>query len=212
MKKAIIIAVLLITSIALFTYLTRADNSEEIILTNLVVGEPAPDFSVVDAYGTTRTLGDFEGKFVILEWLNHGCPFIKKHYNGNNMQQLQKKYTEQGVVWLSVISSAPGEQGYLEPEDAQEVVKEKNASPTAVLLDTDGTMGRSYGARVTPHMFIINPDGVLEYNGAIDDRPTTKVKDLEGARNYIVEAMDALMNGEEIAVHTNRPYGCTVKY
>lgn len=212
MKKITILGVLLIISIALVNMIIENDPAEDIVLTNAVVGEPAPDFSVVDAFGTTRTLDDFEGKFVILEWLNHGCPFIKKHYNGNNMQQLQKKYTEQGVVWLSVISSAPGEQGYLEPEAAQKVIKEKNASPTAVLLDADGTMGRAYGARVTPHMFIINPDGVLEYNGAIDDRRTTKVKDLEGARNYVVEAMDALMNGEEVEVRTNAPYGCTVKY
>ncbi|TVQ05112.1 MAG: hypothetical protein EA359_04100 [Balneolaceae bacterium] len=125
---------------------------------------------------------------------------------------MQKKFTEKGVVWLSVISSAPGKQGYLEPGAAQNITKEKNASPTAVLLDTDGTMGRVYDARVTPHMYIINPVGVLEYNGAIDDRPTPRASDLQGARNYVAEAMDALMNGGEVKVRTNTPYGCAVRY
>lgn len=208
MKKIIFLSVLLI-AIASLAFLNIASESD---LNGAVVGEPAPDFSVVDAYGNTHSLSDYEGQYVILEWLNHDCPFVRKHYNGNNMQELQKKYTEQDVVWFSVISSAPGTQGYLEPEGAQNITGEKNASPTAVLLDPDGTMGRAYDARVTPHMYIINPDGILEYNGAIDDRPTPRVSDLDGARNYVVEAMDALMNGGEIAVRTNTPYGCTVKY
>jgi len=206
MKKITFLSVLLIASLALLNMTTETDR------TGAVVGESAPDFSVVDAYGNTHSLSDFEGQYVILEWLNHDCPFVRKHYDGGNMQKLQEKYTEQGAVWLSVISSAPGTQGYLEPEGAQEITKVKNASPTAVLLDVDGTMGRAYDARVTPHMYIINPDGVLEYNGAIDDRPTARARDLEGARNYLSEAMDALMNGEEVAVRSNTPYGCTVKY
>jgi peroxiredoxin len=206
MKKTLVISTLLIASLAI---LNMTDGTGQ---SGAVVGEPAPDFSVVDAYGNMHNLSDYDGKYVILEWLNHDCPFVRKHYNGNNMQELQKKYTDDGVVWLSVISSAPGTQGYLKPEQAQEITKEKNASPTAVLLDVDGTMGRAYDARVTPHMYIINPDGVLEYNGAIDDKPTARARDLEGARNYVIEAMDALMNGEEIAVTTNTPYGCTVKY
>lgn len=206
MKKTIFLSVMLIASLAILNLTTETDQA------NAVVGEAAPGFNVVDAYGEMHSLSDFEGKYVILEWLNHDCPFVRKHYDGNNMQQLQKKYTEQGVVWLSVISSAPGTQGHLEPKAAQNISKEKNASPTAVLLDADGTMGRAYDARVTPHMYIINPDGVLEYNGAIDDKPTARARDLEGARNYVVEAMDALMNGGEISVRTNTPYGCTVKY
>lgn len=206
MKKITLLSVLLITSLALLNMTSETDRA------GAVVGEAAPDFSVKDAYGNTHSLSDFEGQYVILEWLNHDCPFVRKHYDGNNMQELQEKYTEQGAVWLSVISSAPGTQGYLEPEAAQEITYEKNASPTAVLLDVDGTMGRAYDARVTPHMYIINPDGVLEYNGAIDDRPTARVRDLEGARNYVVEAMDALLNGGEVEVRTNTPYGCTVKY
>lgn len=177
-----------------------------------VIGERAPDFEVADAYGNVHSLSDFEGSYVILEWLNHDCPFVRKHYDGGNMQRLQEKYTEKGVVWLSVISSAPGTQGHLEPEAARAITSEKNASPTAVLLDPDGTMGRAYDARVTPHMYIIGPDGTLEFNGAIDDRPTARLSDLEGAHNFIEAAMTALMNGEEVAVRTNTPYGCTVKY
>jgi peroxiredoxin len=177
-----------------------------------VIGEPAPDFQVVDAYGNMHSLADYSGKYVILEWLNHDCPFVRKHYDGNNMQELQERYTEKGVVWLSVISSAPGTQGYLEPEGARDITQEKNASPTAVLLDVDGTMGRAYDARVTPHMYIINPEGVLEFNGAIDDRPTARPRDLEGAHNYVVAAMTSLLNGQAVEVTTNTPYGCTVKY
>ena len=206
MKKTFLLSTLLIASLAFLNMTSDTERS------GAVVGERAPDFSVVDAYGNMHSLSDFEGQYVILEWLNHDCPFVRKHYDGNNMQELQKKYTEKGVVWLSVISSAPGTQGHLEPEGAQELTKEKNASPSAVLLDVDGTMGRAYDARVTPHMYIINPDGILEFNGAIDDRPTARVRDLEGARNFLVEAMDALMSGEEVAVRTNTPYGCTVKY
>lgn len=197
---------MLIISLALLNMTIETDRS------GAVVGEAAPDFSVVDAYGNMHSLSDYEGQYVILEWLNHDCPFVRKHYDGNNMQELQKRYTEEGVVWLSVISSVPGTQGYLEPEQAREITKEKNASPTAVLLDTDSVMGRAYDARVTPHMYIINPDGILEYNGAIDDRPTARVRDLEGARNYVIEAMDALMDGSDVEVRTNTPYGCTVKY
>jgi hypothetical protein len=149
---------------------------------------------------------------VILEWLNHGCPYIQKHYNGNNMQQLQEKYTDQGVVWLSVISSAPGTQGYMKAEEAQQSIEEHGASPTAILLDPEGEMGRAYGARVTPHMFIIDPSGAVRYNGAIDDKPTPAASSLETAHNYIDAAMSSLMNGEEVAVNSNAPYGCSVKY
>lgn len=194
------------------TIMNLTGTESDDIRSGAVVGEQAPDFSVADAYGNVHSLSDFEGSFVILEWLNHDCPFVRKHYDGNNMQELQETYTEQGVVWLSVISSAPGTQGYLEPEEAQAITEEKGASPTAVLLDVDGTMGRAYDARVTPHMYIINPDGILEYNGAIDDRPTARARDLEGAHNYVTAAMTSLMNGGEVEVRTNTPYGCTVKY
>lgn len=180
--------------------------------TGAVVGERAPDFSVVDAHGNVHNLSDYEGQYVILEWLNHGCPFVKKHYDGNNMQEMQRRYTEEGVIWLSVVSSAPGTQGYMEPDETIETMEAKNAAPTAILLDVDGTMGRAYDARVTPHMYIINPEGILEFNGAIDDKPTARLRDLEDAHNYVDAAMASLRNGEEVEVRTNTPYGCTVKY
>jgi len=204
MKKTIIFTFIVASSL-IFLNLT----SERDVVT---VGQPAPDFEVADAYGNIHSLSDFEGQYVILEWLNHDCPFVRKHYDGDNMQRLQKKYTEQDVVWLSVISSAPGTQGYLEPESAREITESKNAAPTAVLLDVDGEMGRAYDARVTPHMYIINPEGILEYNGAIDDKPTARVRDLEDAHNYLEVAMTSLMNGDAVEVTTNTPYGCTVKY
>lgn len=209
MKKLIILFSLIIVA---FMVINFTSGKEENVTDSAVVGEPAPDFEVVDASGEMHSLSDYEGQYVILEWLNHGCPFIQKHYNGNNMQQLQKKYTEEDVVWLSVISSAPGTQGYMEPEEALQSIEEQGGSPSAILLDPDGTMGHAYDARVTPHMFIIDPDGILRYNGAIDDQPSARPNTLKGAHNYIDAAMTSLRNGEEVEVKTNTPYGCTVKY
>lgn len=206
MKQSILFSLLLAAALILVN-MTGSDERG-----NPQIGQPAPDFEVADAYGKVHSLSDFEGSYVILEWLNHDCPFVRKHYDGNNMQELQERYTEKGVVWLSVISSAPGTQGYLEPEEAQSITQEKGASPTAVLLDPEGTMGRAYDARVTPHMYIINPEGILEFNGAIDDRPTARARDLDGAHNYVVAAMTSLMNGSAPEVTSNTPYGCTVKY
>ncbi len=205
MKHTIKITLLLLISFSISAALATAQSGA-------VVGEKAPNFELTDAYGETHNLSDFEGKYVILEWLNHDCPFVRKHYDGNNMQELQKRYTDEGAIWLSIISSVPGTQGHLQPDEAQEITKAKNASPTAVLLDIDGAVGKMYDARVTPHMYIINPEGVLEYNGAIDDKPTARLRDLEGAHNYVVAAMTSLMNGEPVEVKTNTPYGCTVKY
>lgn len=203
---------LYITAVVIIAVLVAINMTVVNERTSAVVGESAPLFEVMDAYGNTHSLSDYEGKFVVLEWLNHDCPFVRKHYDGGNMQKLQEKYTEQGVIWLSVISSVPGTQGHLEAEEAQAITKEKNASPTAVLLDTDSIMGRAYDARVTPHMYIINPEGTLLYNGAIDDKPTARLRDLDGAFNYVEAAMASAMNGEEIEIKTNTPYGCTVKY
>lgn len=206
MKKLISFLTLIFVSILLINATDRDNRSEAI------VGEPAPEFSVVDANGNMHSLSDYEGKYVILEWLNHGCPFVRKHYDGNNMQQMQNRYTEEGVVWLSVVSSAPGTQGYMEPDETLETMIENNAAPTAILLDVDGAMGRAYDARVTPHMYIISPDGTLEYNGAIDDKPTARLRDLEDAHNYVDSAMASLRNDEPVEVRTSTPYGCTVKY
>lgn len=176
------------------------------------VGEPAPDFTLPDSNGKNHTLSDYSGKIVVLEWLNHGCPFVQKHYNSGNMQELQRMAGEKGIVWFSVISSAPGKQGYCTPDEANETVREKNASPAAVLLDPEGTVGKMYGAKTTPHMYIIDKEGVLVYNGAIDDIRSTNVEDIAKAKNYVRMALDELLAGKEVSVKTSEPYGCSVKY
>lgn len=176
------------------------------------LNKPAPDFTLVDSYGKEHKLSDLRGKFVVLEWLNHGCPFVKKHYDSKNMQNLQKQYTGKGVVWLSIISSAPGKQGYSTGDEANQTVKEMGAAPTAVLFDSDGTVGKAYSARTTPHMFVINPEGTLLYNGAIDDIRSTEVDDVAKAKNYVAAALDEAMAGKPVTVGSTQPYGCGVKY
>jgi peroxiredoxin len=173
-------------------------------------GEPAPGFTLTDTEGNEHSLSDFEGQYVVLEWLNHQCPFVVRHYESGNMQALQEKYTDQGVVWLSIVSSAPGKQGYFPPEKANQLTEEKSADPTAVLIDSSGTVGKAYGARTTPHMYVIDPEGVLVYQGAIDDQP--RGRNPSEATNYVVEALEASMDGEEVEVASTRPYGCSVKY
>jgi peroxiredoxin len=179
---------------------------------DVAIGEKAPDFTAADSNGKSHTLASYKGKIVVLEWLNHQCPFVKKHYGSGHMQELQKTYTGKGIIWLSVISSAPGKQGYSTPEQANSVTKEKGAAPTAVLLDPQGTVGKLYGAKTTPHMFIINADGVLVYNGAIDDAPSTDLGDIATAKNYVQSALDELLAGKPVSEATSQPYGCSVKY
>ena len=176
------------------------------------IGKSAPDFTLPDSQGKSHSLSDYEGKIVVLEWLNHGCPFVQKHYDSGNMQKLQKTYTEKDVVWFSIISSAPGKQGYCTPEQANEITKEKDGAPTAVLLDPEGTVGKSYGAKTTPHMFIISKEGILVYNGAIDDIRSTNIDDVNKAQNYIQMALDEQLAGKDVSVKTSQPYGCSVKY
>ncbi|MDY7093240.1 MAG: thioredoxin family protein [Acidobacteriota bacterium] len=176
------------------------------------VNQAAPDFTLPSADGATHSLSEFRGKVVVLEWLNYGCPFVQKHYDSGNMQALQKRYTGEDVVWLSINSSAPGKQGHSSPAEAAELTAEHDAAPTAVLLDPEGEVGKMYGARTTPHMYIIDPDGNLVYNGAIDDKPTTDQADIEGAENYVVAALSAVMDGQQPALQTTKPYGCSVKY
>lgn len=180
--------------------------------TEAEIGKPAPNFTLPDSNGVSHSLSDYEGKIVVLEWLNHGCPFVRKHYNSGNMQKLQKAYTDKGVIWFSIISSAPGKQGYCTPEEANEITAEKHAAPTAVLLDPEGTVGKLYGAKTTPHMFIIGKDGKLVYNGGIDDIRSTNVEDIAKAKNYVQMALDELLAGKEVTVKTSQPYGCSVKY
>ncbi|MEW6272792.1 MAG: thioredoxin family protein [Thermodesulfobacteriota bacterium] len=177
-----------------------------------VVGQPAPPFTLTDTSGKQQSLADFQGKFVVLEWINHECPFVKKHYGSGNMQKLQKKYLDQGVVWLSVSSSAPGKQGNYPPAKWNELTAAAKASPTAVLLDPDGTVGRAYGAKTTPHMYVIDRQGTLIYAGGIDDKPSTDPDDIPGAKSYVDLALTEAIAGQPIAVASSTPYGCSVKY
>jgi peroxiredoxin len=176
------------------------------------VGATAPDFNLVDSYGKKQSLAANKGKWVVLEWLNHGCPFVRKHYDAGNMQALQKKYTEKGVVWYSVISSAPGRQGSGTAEEVNADFATNKSVATAVLLDPAGTVGKAYGASTTPNMFVIDPKGKLAYMGAIDDKASTDVKDVATAKNYVAAALDAGIAGKAIATATTKPYGCSVKY
>jgi peroxiredoxin len=176
------------------------------------VGEAAPDFSGVDSRGQTHTLSEYKGKFVVLEWTNNGCPYTKKHYESGNMQALQKQWTAKGVVWLTVLSSAPGEQGYMTADAENAYLRSVHAAPTAALLDPKGAIGHAYGAKTTPHMFVIDPAGKLIYDGAIDDHPSTDASDIPTSKNYVSAALTAAMAGQPVAHAYTRPYGCSVKY
>jgi peroxiredoxin len=175
-------------------------------------GSQAPEFKGTDSNGVAHTLSQYRGKYVVLEWANKGCPFDQKHYLSGNMEALQKQWTDKGVVWLSVLSSAPGEQGNVTPAEENQYLKKMNAAPTAALLDGDGTIARLYQAKTTPHMFVIDPKGKLVYQGAIDDKPTTDQADVKTAHNYLNDALTTSMAGKEVAVNSTRPYGCSVKY
>ena len=176
------------------------------------VGSAAPDFTGTDANGKTHSLSQYKGKYVVLEWFNPECPFVKKHYGSGNMQKLQSEYTGKGVIWLSVDSSAPGSEGSLLPEQAQKVMKDWNTKQTALLLDSDGRIGRSYNARNTPHMFVINPQGKVIYEGAIDSKATPNPADIPSSTNYVKVALEESMNGKPVSTANTRPYGCSVKY
>jgi peroxiredoxin len=176
------------------------------------VGQPAPTFTAVSTNGSSVSLAEHRGKIVVLEWTNHECPYVRKHYETGNMQALQKEAKAKDVVWLTVISSAPGEQGHVTAAQADELTRSRQAVPTAVLLDPRGTVGRLYDAKVTPHMYVIDTKGVLMYAGAIDDRPTTRRADVQTAQNYVRVALAAVMAGQPIKTPVTRAYGCTVKY
>jgi len=176
------------------------------------IDQPAPDFSGVDSNGNTHSLSQYKGKTVVLEWTNHDCPYVRKHYQSNNMQALQKQATGAGVVWLSIISSAPGKQGHVSAREANDLSRQRNASPSAVILDEQGEIGRLYGAKTTPHMYIIDPDGILVYMGGIDSIPSSNAADIAAATNYVKVALKSLSDGKAIANSVTRPYGCSVKY
>ncbi|MAN47506.1 MAG: thioredoxin family protein [Alphaproteobacteria bacterium] len=177
-------------------------------------GELAPDFTGVTATGETVSLADFAGKTVILEWTNDGCPFVQKHYAvpPASMQGLQTDAAESDVVWLSVISSAPGKQGHRTGAEVLDMNTARGATPAHVILDASGEIGRAYGAKTTPHMFLITPEGAIAYQGAIDDKPSARVADLETATNYVRAAMDSLAAGEPVETANTQPYGCSIKY
>ena len=176
------------------------------------VGSPAPDFSAPDAKGKTHSLKDYKGKYVVLEWFNADCPFVKKHYGPGNMQKLQQEATSKGAVWLTVNSSAPGTEGHLTAESAAKTMAELKMNSSALLLDPDGKVGKSYGAKNTPHMFVINPEGKLIYQGAIDSKPSPKSEDIASSTNYVQVALDEAMSGKPVSNASTKPYGCSVKY
>ena len=176
------------------------------------VGSPAPDFHGTDSSGKTQSLDEYRGKFVVLEWHNHDCPYTIKHYESGNMQSLQKQWTAKGVVWLTIISSAPGTQGYVDASAENAYMKKMGAKPTAAILDPSGAIGKLYGAKTTPNMFIIDPNGKLIYAGAIDDHATTEVSDIASSKNYVSAALTEAMAGQPVQTAYTRPYGCSVKY
>jgi len=176
------------------------------------VGKPAPDFTGVDSQGIKHSLSQYKGKTVVLEWTNHDCPYVKKHYNSGNMQTLQKNATANGIVWLSIISSRQGKQGHVSGEQANQLTQSRNAAPTAVILDETSEIGLLYGAKTTPHMYIIDKTGQLVYMGGIDDIPSKDEDDIAGAKNYVRAALDAMAAGKTIEDSITRPYGCSVKY
>lgn len=176
------------------------------------IGAPAPSFSLTDSSGKSVSLADFKGKTVVLEWTNHDCPYVRKHYGGNAMQALQKKWTGQGVVWLTLISSEPGSQGFVTAAQANKLTADRGAAPSAVLFDPKGDAGRAYGATVTPHMYVITGNGTLAYMGGIDDKATTRQEDLKTAKPFVDLALGEVTQGKPVSVTTSRAYGCTIKY
>ena len=193
----------LFSLLTLFSLATHASVS---------IGQVAPDFTGVDSNGNKHTLSQYKGNTVVLEWTNHDCPYVKKHYNSGNMQQLQKDATADGVVWLSIISSKPGKQGHVSGAQANKLTQSRNAAPTAVILDETSEIGRLYGAKTTPHMYIIDKTGQLVYMGGIDSIASTSEADIAGAKNYVRAALDAIAAGKAIEDSVTRPYGCSVKY
>jgi len=179
---------------------------------SLTFADEAPAFTLTDAHGNEHSLSDYEGKIVVLEWVNHGCPFVVKFYRNGNMQALQAEMAEKGVVWLSICSSGPGKQGWMTPEDQAKTIEEKEIKAHAVLIDEDGTVGRAYGAATTPHMFVIDGEGAIRYRGAIDSIRSTNPDDIPRADNYVKAAVEALLAGEEVDPKETRAYGCTVHY
>ncbi len=176
------------------------------------VGSAAPDFSLTDAKGQTHSLSQYKGKYVVLEWFNPECPFVKKHYGSGNMQKLQEEYTRKGVVWLTIDSNAPGSEGNMTPEQAEKVAAAWKTHQTALLLDPEGKAGRAYGAKNTPNMVVISPEGKIAYEGAIDSKATPNPSDIPNSTNYVKVALDESLAGKPVTTANTKPYGCSVKY
>jgi peroxiredoxin len=176
------------------------------------VGDPAPDFMGTDSNGKMQMLSQYKGKYVVLEWSNRDCPYTRKHYESGNMQSFQKEWTGNGVVWLTILSSAPGQEGYVTAGEENAQLAKVHAVPTAAILDPSGKIGREYDAKTTPDMYVIDPSGKLIYAGAIDDHPTPDADDIKTSKNYVSEALTQAMAGEAVATSSTRPYGCAVKY
>jgi peroxiredoxin len=210
-KFAIVLLTCVAASIAL-QIAACSRNAAANASAELKVGSEAPAFTLKDTSGNEHSLSDYKGKFVVLEWFNNSCPFVKKHYTSGSMQKLQQEYTGKEVVWLSINSSAPGKQGHVTAETAPKTISEWNMEATKILLDHDGKVGKMYGAKTTPHMFVIDKRGKLVYQGAIDSRPTPNTADLVDAQNYVKVALDNTMAGKRIENTSTKPYGCSVKY
>ena len=191
-------------TIAAFTALFAADSP--------AVGTNAPDFSLTDSKGKTQSVSQYKGKYVVLEWFNPDCPFVKKHYGSGNMQKLQAEFTAKGIVWLTIDSNASGLEGYLTAEQANAKMADWKTKQTALVLDPDGKAGRSYGAKNTPHMFIINPEGKIVYEGAIDSKATPNPADIANSTNYVKVALEESLAGKTVSTANTKPYGCSVKY
>ncbi len=176
------------------------------------VGQPAPEFKVKDTAGKEQSLAAYKGKFVVLEWVNPDCPFVRKHYDTSNMQSTQTAATAKGAVWLTVSSTATDAGDYRKPADLSAWLEEQGAKPTATLMDEDGKVGHAYGARTTPHMYVIDPQGKLVYAGAIDSKATARKDDVKSATNYVSAALDEAMAGKPVTKATSEPYGCSIKY
>jgi len=197
---------------SIFTILASLATTTLLALDSPPVGSTAPDFSLTDAKGRTHSLSQYKGKYVVLEWFNPECPFVKKHYGSGNMQKLQQEYTGKGVVWLTIDSNAPGTEGNLSADAASKIATGWKTHQTALLLDPDGKAGRAYGARNTPNMVVINPEGKIAYEGAIDSKATPNPADIPSSTNYVKVALDESLAGKSITTANTRPYGCSIKY
>jgi len=212
-KKLLITLLILVASTALFLlWQVRRMTPGREAPDSPAVGTNAPDFSVTDSKGKTQSVSQYKGKYVVLEWFNPECPFVKKHYDSGNMQKLQEELTGKDIVWLTIDSSGPGKQGHLTAEQANQKITQLKMKSTALVLDADGQAGQTYGAKTTPHMFVINPEGKIVYEGAIDSRNSANAADIPSSTNYVKVALEESLAGKPVSTATKKPYGCSVKY